>query len=113
MLGRRARRRPNLLFLMADDHAAYVIGGHGSRLAGTPNLGRLARERVRFASHFCNSPVCTPSRGRMKDQSDLCLRPRDARPQAWERRNSASVCGFSSTQKAYTEMIVPTGTFNR
>ncbi len=56
------RRRPNLLFLIADDHAAYVMGCDGNRQALTPNLDRLAQEGVRFASHFCNSPVCTPSR---------------------------------------------------
>ncbi|MGJ5813506.1 sulfatase family protein [Paludibaculum fermentans] len=54
--------RPNLLFLMADDHAAYVMGCDGNRQALTPNLDELAAEGVRFAAHHCNSPVCTPSR---------------------------------------------------
>ncbi len=57
-----ARRRPNLLFLMADDHAAYVFGADGNRRADTPNLDRLASESARFSRHYCNSPVCTPSR---------------------------------------------------
>jgi choline-sulfatase len=56
------RRRPNFLFLLADDHAGYVLGADGNRQAETPNLDRLASEGTRFASHFCNSPVCTPSR---------------------------------------------------
>lgn len=47
---------------MADDHAAYVQGADGDRLAETPNLDRLAREGLRFSRHYCNSPVCTPSR---------------------------------------------------
>lgn len=55
-------RRPNLLVIMADDHAGYVLGAHGDPLAQTPNLDRLAREGARFANHHCNSPVCTPSR---------------------------------------------------
>lgn len=55
-------RRPNLLVIMADDHAGYVLGAHGNPLAETPNLDRLAREGTRFANHRCNSPVCTPSR---------------------------------------------------
>src|SRR5947208_16776303 len=55
-------RKPNLLFLMADDHAGYVLGAAGNRRARTPNLDRLASEGTRFASHYCNSPVCTPSR---------------------------------------------------
>jgi choline-sulfatase len=59
----RARdRRPNFLFLLADDHAGYVLGADGNRRALTPNLDRLASEGARFARHHCNSPVCTPSR---------------------------------------------------
>lgn len=57
-----ARRRPNLLYLIADDHAGYVLGADGNRQASTPHLDRLASEGTRFANHFCNSPVCTPSR---------------------------------------------------
>lgn len=55
-------RPPNFLFLIADDHAAYVLGADGNRMARTPNLDRLAAEGTRFASHYCNAPVCTPSR---------------------------------------------------
>ena len=57
-----ATRRPNFLFLLADDHAGYVLGCDGNGLAATPNLDELAREGTRFARHYCNSPVCTPSR---------------------------------------------------
>lgn len=51
-----ATSKPNLLFLIADDHAGYVMGRH------TPNLERLATQGTRFANNICNSPVCTPSR---------------------------------------------------
>jgi arylsulfatase A-like enzyme len=56
------KRRPNLLFILADDHAGYVFGADGNRTAQTPNLDRLATQSTRFAQHFCNSPICTPSR---------------------------------------------------
>lgn len=58
----RTARRPNLLFILADDHAGYVMGCDGNKLAHTPNLDRLASEGTRFAMHHCNSPVCTASR---------------------------------------------------
>ncbi len=58
----RNTKKPNFLFLLADDHAGYVLGAAGNRLAETPNLDRLAGEGTHFRSHFCNSPVCTPSR---------------------------------------------------
>jgi choline-sulfatase len=58
----KAGRKPNLLFLIADDHAGYVLGADGNRLAHTPNIDRLASQGTRFARNHCNSPVCTPSR---------------------------------------------------
>ncbi len=57
-----AQQKPNLLFLIADDHAGYVLGAQGNKLAHTPNLDRLAAQGTRFAANYCNSPVCTPSR---------------------------------------------------
>ncbi|MCC7156017.1 MAG: sulfatase-like hydrolase/transferase [Bryobacterales bacterium] len=62
ILLQRTPRQPNLLFLMADDHAAYVTGADGNRQCETPHLDQLASEGACFASHYCNSPVCTPSR---------------------------------------------------
>jgi choline-sulfatase len=55
-------RKPNLLYILADDHAGYVLGADGNKQAVTPNLDRLAAGGTRFARHYCNSPVCTPSR---------------------------------------------------
>lgn len=55
-------RRPNVLFIMGDDHAAYALGAYGNRLARTPNLDKLAAAGVRFTRAYANSPVCTPSR---------------------------------------------------
>src|SRR4051794_38576926 len=54
--------RPNLVFILGDDHAGYVWGADGNTRSRTPNLGRFAAESVRFSRHYCNSPVCTPSR---------------------------------------------------
>ena len=55
-------RKPNLLYLIADDHAGYVLGAGGNKLARTPNIDRLASQGTRFARNHCNAPVCTPSR---------------------------------------------------
>jgi arylsulfatase A-like enzyme len=55
-------KKPNLLYILADDHAGYVLGADGNAMAITPNLDRLASEGTRFARHYCNAPVCTPSR---------------------------------------------------
>src|ERR1700674_2678664 len=55
-------RKPNLLFLIADDHAGYVLVADGNKLARTPTVDRLASQGTRFARNHCNSPVCPPSR---------------------------------------------------
>lgn len=55
-------RRPNFLFILADDHAGYALGCDGHPVVETPHLDRLASQGTRFAQHYCNSPVCTPSR---------------------------------------------------
>ena len=61
-MARPASPKPNFLFILADDHAAYVQGVGGNQIARTPNLDRLASHSMRFGMHHCNSPVCTPSR---------------------------------------------------
>ncbi len=56
---------PNILYIMADDHAAHAIGAYGGRLAElnpTPTLDRLARNGALFTNTFCNNSICTPSR---------------------------------------------------
>lgn len=58
----RTAQRPNFLFLIADDHAGYVLGANGNKQAETPNLDRLSQQGTIFGNHHCNQPVCTPSR---------------------------------------------------
>ena len=55
--------RPNILFIMSDDHAYHAISAYtGGRLNQTPNIDRLAREGVRFDRCFVVNSICTPSR---------------------------------------------------
>jgi N-acetylglucosamine-6-sulfatase len=57
--------RPNILFIMSDDHTSQAVGAYGSRLAyldPTPNLDRLAEEGMLFENAFCTNSICTPSR---------------------------------------------------
>src|SRR2546428_1759580 len=54
--------RPNIVFIMSDDHAAHAIGAYGSRVNRTPNLDRLAREGMILTSVFATNSICTPSR---------------------------------------------------
>lgn len=54
--------RPNILFIMTDDHAAHAIGAYGSQVNQTPHLDRLAREGALFTRVFATNSICTPSR---------------------------------------------------
>lgn len=58
-------QKPNILFIMSDDHAAHAIGCYGGRLADldpTPTIDQLAREGVRLTNCFCTNSICVPSR---------------------------------------------------
>jgi arylsulfatase A-like enzyme len=56
------RPQPNILYIMADDHAAHAISAYGSRINRTPNIDRIAAGGVRFSNCFCTNSICTPSR---------------------------------------------------
>jgi arylsulfatase A-like enzyme len=55
-------RRPNVVFLLADDQRADELGCTGDPIVKTPNLDRLAREGVMFANSFVTSASCMPNR---------------------------------------------------
>ncbi|KAE8550428.1 hypothetical protein TMatcc_008457 [Talaromyces marneffei ATCC 18224] len=54
--------RPNIIFIMADDHAAKAISCYGADLNQTPNLDRIATEGMRFNHCYVTNSICTPSR---------------------------------------------------
>jgi arylsulfatase A-like enzyme len=54
--------RPNILYIMADDHAAHALSCYGSKINQTPNLDRLAAQGMRFENGFVTNALCGPSR---------------------------------------------------
>jgi arylsulfatase A-like enzyme len=54
--------RPNIVFVMTDDHAAHAVSAYGSRVNETPHIDRLAREGMVFRNAFVTNSICTPSR---------------------------------------------------
>ncbi|MGC9348844.1 MAG: sulfatase family protein, partial [Anaerolineae bacterium] len=54
--------RPNIIFIMSDDHASHAMSCYGSRINRTPNLDRIAEGGMRFDNCFCTNSICTPSR---------------------------------------------------
>ena len=53
---------PNIIFMIADQHNAKVLGHKNHPDVKTPNLDRLAAEGVRFDNAITQNPICTPSR---------------------------------------------------
>ena len=61
----RAQDRPNILFIMSDDHTAQAVGVYATLLKDldpTPTIDSLAREGIVFDNAFCTNSICTPSR---------------------------------------------------
>ena len=57
-----AKKRPNLLFIMDDQHRHDYLSTAGASFVRTPNLDRLAKRGVRFTQCITNAPVCAPAR---------------------------------------------------
>ncbi len=58
-------KRPNILFIMSDDHATHAISAYGGiydQYLQTPNIDRIANEGVKFNNVFCTNAICGPSR---------------------------------------------------
>ncbi|NJC25063.1 sulfatase family protein [Neolewinella antarctica] len=54
--------RPNILFIMSDDHAQKAISAYTDELTETPNLDRIGNEGVVFRNSFVTNSICAPSR---------------------------------------------------
>ena len=54
--------RPNIIFIMSDDHSEAAISAYGSNLISTPNIDRIANEGAKFNNSFVTNSICAPSR---------------------------------------------------
>ncbi len=57
--------RPNIIFIMSDDHAYQAISAYGYGLNQTPNIDRIAKEGAIFNRAFVTNSICAPSRAVM------------------------------------------------
>lgn len=58
-------KRPNIVFIMSDDHAYQAISAYGQGLNKTPNIDRIAQEGALFQKGFVTNSICAPSRAVM------------------------------------------------
>lgn len=55
-------KKPNIIYIYADDLGYGELGSYGQTKIKTPHLDRMAKEGMRFTRHYSGSPVCAPSR---------------------------------------------------
>jgi choline-sulfatase len=55
-------KKPNVLFIIADDLTTTAVSSYGNPNCNTPNIDQLASEGVRYLRTYCQYPVCGPSR---------------------------------------------------
>ncbi|WP_423128271.1 sulfatase family protein [Gaoshiqia sp. Z1-71] len=55
-------RRPNIVFIMSDDHAYQAISAYSNKLIETPHIDRLAKEGMLFTNACVTNSICAPSR---------------------------------------------------
>ncbi len=64
-LGAIARQKPNIVFIMTDDHTMQAMSAYDTRFTETPNLDRIAADGVRFTRSYVANSLSGPSRACM------------------------------------------------
>jgi arylsulfatase A-like enzyme len=105
-------RRPNVLFILADDLGYGDLSCYGRPDYTTPNLDRLAQQGIRFKNAYSASPVCTPTRcafitGRYPARTPIGLEE----PLAWKRNlgERISVAGLSPDHPTIASLLKRNG----
>jgi arylsulfatase A-like enzyme len=57
-----AQQRPNIIYIMSDDHDGQAISAYNKTLIQTPNIDRIANEGMRFNNAFVGNSICGPAR---------------------------------------------------
>ncbi len=56
------QNKPNILFVMTDDHSRHAISAYGSKLVETPNIDLIAKKGIKFTNCAVTNSICGPSR---------------------------------------------------
>ena len=86
--GQTAAKKPNILFIVADNLGRESIGCYGQHIFKTPRLDRLATEGVVFENCLVAAPLCAPARyswntGRYPYRGDMITQPNPENPDSW------------------------------
>ncbi len=83
--------RPNILFIMSDDHAYQAISAYGHQMNQTPNIDRIASEGAIFNRTYVTNSICAPSRAVMLTGKHSFVNGKvdNMQPFDWEQDNFA------------------------
>lgn len=106
--------RPNVLFILADDHGSWGMGCAGNDEIRTPHLDHLAATGIRFDHLFCVSPVCSPARasiltGRIPSQHGIHDWLRGGNSPVADPRPGAPAIEYLKGQVGYTDLLAAHG----
>ena len=103
-------KKPNIIYILADDLGYGDLGSYGQVKIETPNLDQLAKDGMKFMQHYAGAPVCAPSRCVLltgKDLGHSLVRGNDE----WKKRGP--VWDFIAVEKDSTlegQFPIPAGT---
>ena len=94
--------RPNIIFIMSDDHAFQAISAYGYGLNQTPNIDRIAREGAIFNKGFVTNSLCAPSRAVLLTGKFNHLNGKvdNRKPFNWDQENFAKILQQNGYQTA-------------
>lgn len=91
--------RPNIVYIMTDDHTAQMMSCYDSRYMQTPNLDRIARDGVRFTNSFVANSLSGPSRACMLTGKHSCA----------NRFFDNTTCVFDGSQQTFPKLLHEAG----
>jgi hypothetical protein len=65
-------RKPDIIFILADDLGYGDLGSYGQKKIHTPHLDRMATEGMRFTSFYSGSPVCANGVASVRERGRIC-----------------------------------------
>lgn len=66
-----AQKKPNIIYILADDLGYGDVGCYGQKIIRTPNIDALSKEGILFTQHYAGSTVCAPSRAVLMTGRDV------------------------------------------
>ena len=98
----KAARKPNILFIMSDDHAYQAVSAYGFGLNQTPNIDRLAKEGAIFTRACVTNSICAPSRAVLLTGKHSFINGKvdNAQPFDWDQDNFPKLMQANGYQTA-------------